>query len=89
MSISCHGYAIRLDGFVDVSVVPELRMQLAQLAPDPVVFQLEECRDMHTGVLQVLLAYKALFGASFVTDRSGKAWQKALEGFWLREDGCC
>ena len=68
-------------------VVP-LRDYLQATVPDPVVFDFQECQDLHLAVLQEIMAYKKLYQCTYVYGDTVKIYQKLLEGFDPVEDHC-
>jgi hypothetical protein len=75
------------EGIVNENEVQKLREYLNSNAPDTLEFNFETCKDMHTAVLQVVLAYKHLYNAEykFPSDET-LAYRDTLEGFFLSDD---
>lgn len=65
-----------------------LRDFLQIVSPVEIVVDFAACEDIHLGVLQLILAYKKLYGASFLFGNQVKLYQKVCEGFETTEAHC-
>ncbi|HEX5670390.1 MAG TPA: hypothetical protein VFX66_02545 [Sulfuricurvum sp.] len=68
-------------------IVP-LRDFLQMASPSEITVDFTACDDIHLGVLQLILGYKKLYGASFVYGSDMKLYQKVCEGFETSEIHC-
>lgn len=87
MAISYEEKQVKFDGVIYETEVVELRDFLAKTAPEHLLFDFAECEDVHTAVLQQILAYKKIYSCEYVLAES-KFFHKVLEGFDLSEDSC-
>lgn len=77
---------LRLSLVCDDRDLEEIRNFFAQVAPNHVTIDMRECKDAHTAVLQLLLSYKLIYGASFLLGDTATAYKKTIEGFDVCED---
>lgn len=86
MGIKYEENKIIFDGFIDDDQVIPLREYLSNIIPNEVELDFINCRDIHTAILQVILAYKALCSVKFIFPEQKKLYIKALESLIVRED---
>jgi len=79
---------ITFEGVIYEDEVVSLREHLQTKAPDTLDFLFSECEDVHTAVVQQILAYKMLYSANFSFGDDKKTYQKLLEGFNSGEENC-
>jgi hypothetical protein len=74
---------VKFDGIETEDIIPELVTYLKELNGDKVIFNLEMCEDLHTGVLQPLGAYSVINSAEFIYNEQNSAYKMALESFHI------
>lgn len=74
------------EGIVNEGEVPRLREFLNSNAPEVIEFDFEKCRDVHTAILQVVLAYKYLYQAIYLFPQDNFAYKTTLNGFFLSDN---
>jgi len=79
---------ITFDGVIYEDEVVVLREHLQTKAPEELKFSFEACEDVHTAVVQQILAYKMLYSAQYTFGEDKKIYQKLLEGFNSGEKNC-
>ena len=80
--------SVRFEGVVYEDEIAGLRDYLQIAAPSQIVFDFSLCDDLHLGILQVILAYKKLYGCSYIFGNEKKFYQKVCEGFDESEAHC-
>jgi hypothetical protein len=81
MAVSYNDNIVKMNGMISDSEITPLRDFFHTVAPKKVVFDLEECIDIHTAVLQIINAYASVYEASFIFNSDASIIKKALEGF--------
>ena len=76
------------EGVIYEDEVVPLREHLQTKAPDELNFSFGACEDVHTAIVQQILAYKMLYSANFSFGDETKTYQKLLEGFSSGEENC-
>jgi hypothetical protein len=77
-----------LTGVVYEDEVVPLRDFLQASAPEPRLFDLSGCDDIHLAVLQMILAYVKMYGGEFCYPDEVKLFQKVCEGFEMNDLHC-
>jgi|GEM_PF-1461393 len=85
-SIVCSEKKIVFEGIINESEVAPLREFLNSNAPETIEFDFLACKDMHTAIIQVLLAYRHLYSAEYVFSEDNDTYRKTLEGFFLSDN---
>jgi len=76
-------------GMVYEDEIVPLRDFLQASAPEPQLFDLSGCDDIHLGVLQAILAYVKMYGGEFRYPADEvKIFQKVCEGFEPGDTHC-
>ncbi len=65
-----------------------LRDYLQEKAGEEVVFDFKDCNDIHLAVLQLVLAYKKSYTASYEFGDSKYIYESVLKGFVVSENNC-
>jgi hypothetical protein len=82
MPLAYDGTSVKATKIVNDNEVPELREFFKNSAPAKITFDFSECRDIHTAILQVIFAYKALHEVECTfKENEHAAFKKALDGF--------
>ncbi len=68
--------------------IGSLRDYLQEKAGDEVIFDFKYCEDIHLAVLQLVLAYKKSYTASYEFGNSKKIYESVLRGFAVSENHC-
>jgi len=68
-------------------VIP-FRDFLQSSAGDEVSLDFSECEDIHLAILQLIMAYKKNYSASYKFGDTYKLFQRVLEGFDTSENHC-
>lgn len=79
---------IVFSGVVYEDEIVGLRDYLQERSPAVVNFDFTKCDDLHLGVLQVILAYKKLYGAEYTFGSEMKLYQRVCEGFETGNEHC-
>lgn len=77
---------IIFEGIINENEVSKMREHLNLIAPKKVTFDFNKCKDIHTTILQIIVAYKALYEAEFIFSGSMSTYQKMLQGFYLSDN---
>jgi len=85
MAIEYNDLNIKIDGIVSEHEIGELREYFQTIAPEVLTFDLNECDDIHTALLQVINAYNGNYGCIYSGDNS-KAYMKFLNSFVICEN---
>lgn len=72
---------VTFDGNIFEDEIIGIRAYLQQKKESVITFDLSSCNDLHTAVIQLLLAFKKQCSASFVYPNEEKVFVKALAGF--------
>jgi len=65
-----------------------LREYLQEKAPEEIIFNFVECDDIHLAVLQLVMAYKQSYSASYTFGDTTKTFELVLKGFVESENNC-
>lgn len=76
------------NGVIYEDEVVSLRETLQVLAPENIICDFKECDDIHMAVLQLIMAYKKSYDASYIFSENKKIYELVLNGFSLDEDNC-
>ncbi len=68
-------------------VIP-LREYLQEKASEEIKFDFKECDDIHLAVLQLIMAYKMNYSASYSFGEEVKTFELVLKGFVESENNC-
>lgn len=79
---------VTFSGVVYEDEIVALRDFLQMTSPAEIMVDFTACDDIHLGVLQLILGYKKLYGASYVYGYEIKLYQKLCEGFEITETHC-
>lgn len=74
------------NGNVNENEVMALRTFLQQHKESMLTFDFANCNDVHTAVLQLILAFKLLYQSEFVFDAQYLPYRMAIEGFKADEN---
>jgi hypothetical protein len=85
MGIEYNGNDVKMSGIVNENEMGDLREHMTGVAPAPIAFDLTECQDIHTAVIQLINAYKSVYETNF-SYGGESAFKKAIEGFVLCEN---
>lgn len=77
---------VSFEGIINENEVQTMREQLNLIAPQKVDFNFTKCKDIHTTILQIIVAYKGLYDAEFTFGENMTTYQKMLEGFYLSDN---
>ncbi|HEX5623873.1 MAG TPA: hypothetical protein VFX57_05490 [Sulfuricurvum sp.] len=88
MAAKMENNTVTFSGVVYEDDIVPLRDFLQLSSPAEVFFDFSGCDDIHLGVLQLILAYKKLYGASYQFGDEAKLYQKVCEGFEITEEHC-
>jgi hypothetical protein len=73
--------SIKSKGVINDNELVELRDFLQKSSPNKVEVDLTECFDIHTAIIQIFIAYGALYEIDFHFANDNKsAYKKALDG---------
>ncbi len=78
--------SIIFSGIINENEVSQLREHLNLIAPQKVTFDFSQCKDLHTIILQIIVAYKSLYEADYIFDENITTYQKMLKGFYLSDN---
>ena len=79
---------VTFSGVVYEDEIVPLRDYLQMVSPSEITVDFSACDDIHLGVLQLILGYKKLYGASYLYGDEIKLYQKLCEGFEITETHC-
>ena len=65
-----------------------LREYLQEKAGEEISFNFKECEDIHLAVLQLIMAYKKSYSASYSFGEESKTFELVLKGFVVSENYC-
>lgn len=88
MAMVMENYTVVFTGVTYEDEIAALRDYLQLSSPEPILFDFSECDDVHLGILQLILAYKKLYSASYRFGAYEKLYQKVCEGFEISEAHC-
>jgi hypothetical protein len=73
--------SIKSKGVINDNELVQLRDFLKNTAPSKITVDLSECYDIHTAIIQLFLAYSALYEIEYIfADDNKAAYKKALDG---------
>ena len=73
---------ITMTDFVDENNLSDILEYLRGAISQRVVVDMVDCNDIHTSILQTLLAYHLLYGCDFILPKEKKSFVLAIEGFF-------
>lgn len=79
------GNRVILNGNVFEDELVGLRSFMQENSNNEVTFDLDACSDMHTAIVQLLVAYKATNPCEFLFSDRTKPFAMAIEGFKVEE----
>ncbi|MFA6188586.1 MAG: hypothetical protein WC680_04845 [Sulfuricurvum sp.] len=88
MATGMENNTVTFSGVVYEDEIVPLRDFLQMASPSEIVVDFTACDDIHLGVLQLILGYKKLYGASFLFGYEIKLYQKVCEGFETTQTHC-
>jgi len=80
-AVTYDGNKVVLDGNVFEDEVIGLRDFINKHCEQNITFDLQKCSDMHTAVVQLLLACKAICSCDFILNDRTKPFAMAIDGF--------
>lgn len=86
MAVTFDNNRVTFEGLVNEGEIAPLKEHLKAHAPASLEFDFKECGDLHTGVIQVLCAYRLTHGCDWVFNEEDSAYKKALKGCRSCED---
>ncbi len=81
MALEYDGVNVVLTSIVYEDEVKNLRDFLQKNEPNLIKFDFSACDDVHLSILQVILAYKKMYGCEFVLPSNNLMYKKVIEGF--------
>ncbi len=88
MAITYDNNIVKFSEVIYEDEISSLRDFLQEKAGDEVVFDFKSCNDIHLAVLQLVLAYKKSYTASYEFGDSKKIYESVLKGFVASENHC-
>jgi len=88
MAMTIDDANVVFEGVIYEDEVVALRDHLQSKAPDAMSFSFEQCQDVHTAVVQQILAYKMIYTAQFSFSDENSMYKKLLLGFETDTDRC-
>lgn len=88
MATEMENNTVTFSGVVYEDEIVPLRDFLQMVSPAAITVDFTACNDIHLGVLQLILGYKKLYGASFIFGDQIKLYQKVCEGFETTQTRC-
>lgn len=88
MAIAYDGSNANFSAVIYEDEVITLREYLQEKAGDEVKFDFKSCDDIHLAVLQLVMAYKKNYSASYVFGEEYKTFELVLKGFEESENHC-
>lgn len=88
MAITYEGNVATFSSVIYEDEVVSLRDFLQEKAGDEVQFDLKECEDIHLAIMQLIMAYKKVYGCSYEFGDSKKLFEMFLKGYHTSENYC-
>lgn len=88
MAITYDGSNANFSAVIYEDEVVTLREYLQEKAGEEVNFDFKECEDIHLAVLQLIMAYKKNYSASYYFGDESKTFELVLKGFVVSENYC-
>lgn len=88
MAITYDGANAKFSAVIYEDEVITLREYLQEKASDEISFDFKECDDIHLAVLQLIMAYKKSYSASYTFGDEAKTFELVLKGFVTSENNC-
>ena len=88
MAIAYDGSKANFSAVIYEDEVITLREYLQEKAGDEVQFDFKSCDDIHLAVLQLIMAYKKNYSASYDFGDDCKTFELVLKGFISSENNC-
>jgi len=88
MAITYDNNIVKFSAVIYEDEISSLRDFLQEKAGDEIVFDFKDCDDIHLAVLQLVLAYKKSYTASYEFGDSKKIYESVLKGFVDSENHC-
>ncbi|NWF65940.1 MAG: hypothetical protein HXX81_00555 [Campylobacterales bacterium] len=82
--VEYQGNKIIFNDIVNENFIIEVRDYLKSL--DNAIFDLSNCKDLHTAILQIVVVFKALKSGEFILPDEDFAFKKAILGFDICEN---
>lgn len=80
-AIIYNGTKAVLEGNVFEDEVVALRAFMQESVKEHLTFDLTACNDMHTAIVQLLLAFKSSYSCEFIYGDKTKPYAMAMQGF--------
>ncbi len=88
MAITYDGEKAKFSAVIYEDEVITLREYLQEKASKEIEFNFNECEDIHLAVLQLIMAYKMNYSASYSFGDKVKIFELVLKGFVESENNC-
>ena len=88
MAITYDGEKVKFSAVIYEDEVIPLREYLQEKASKEIEFDFKECEDIHLAVLQLIMAYKMNYSASYSFGDEEKIFELVLKGFVESENNC-
>ncbi len=88
MAIAYDGEKAKFSAVIYEDEVIPLREYLQEKASTEIKFDFKECDDIHLAVLQLIMAYKMNYSASYSFAEEIKTFELVLKGFVESENNC-
>ena len=88
MAITYEDNKVRFASVIYEDEVVKLRDFLQEADGQEVAFDFTKCDDIHLAILQLIMAYKKIYSASYEFSNTTKLFEKVLKGFSTSEDSC-
>ncbi len=88
MAIAYDGLKANFSAVIYEDEVITLREYLQEKAGEEISFDFKSCDDIHLAVLQLVMAYKKNYSASYLFGDDRKTFELVLKGFVSSENYC-
>jgi len=88
MSITYNNNEANFESVIYEDEVIPFRDYLQEKAGEEILFNFQECEDIHFAVMQLIMAYKKNYSCSYVFGEKKRLFQTVLEGFITSENYC-
>ena len=88
MAIVYDNKTATFDSVIYEDEVVDFRDFLQANAGEEIVFNFNDCDDVHLAILQLIMAYKKSYACSYEFAQETKLFQTVLEGFDTSENHC-
>lgn len=88
MAITYEGNVATFESVIYEDEVVPFRDFLQEKAAEEVHLNLVACEDIHLAVMQLIMAYKKIYSATYEFGENIKLFQTVLEGFDCSENYC-